>query len=130
MADAKSNYAENLVLDWLLGGSTPTRPSARYLALFHSDPGEASGGTEVTGGSYARQAITFGAASSGSTSNSADISFVNMPSTTATPITHFAVFDAVSSGNKLYYGQLTVSKVTNSGDTLTVLAGQIVISEL
>lgn len=127
MADAKSNYLENLVLDWVLGGSTPTRPAARYLALFTAAPGETGGGTEATGGSYARQTVAFAAAASGSSSNSADVNFTGMPAAT---ITHFGIFDASTAGNLLYYGAFTASKTVNSGDTLTVPSGSLTVSEL
>ena len=50
-----SDYAENAALDWLMGGATPTRPSARYLALFTAAPSDSGGGTEMSGGGYARQ---------------------------------------------------------------------------
>jgi hypothetical protein len=123
---SKSNYAENAVLDWVLGGSTPTRPSARYLALYTSDPGEADGGTEVSGGSYARQAVTFDAASGGATANSGLIQFPGMPACT---VTHFGIRTASSGGNLLYSGALSSSKVVNAGDTFEVAVGDLDVSE-
>jgi len=67
---ALSDWSETNVLDWLMGGATPTRPTARYLALYTAAPNDAGGGTEVSTGGYARQALTCGAASAGTCSNS------------------------------------------------------------
>ena len=72
---SKTNYLENLVLDWVLGGSTPSRPSARYLALHTADPTEVGNVSELSAGGYARQAITFGAAASGSAANTSTHTF-------------------------------------------------------
>ena len=70
-----TNYLESKLIDHFLGTTTYTKPSAVYVGLFTVTPGEAGGGTEVTGGSYARQAATFGAASSGATTNNSNIDF-------------------------------------------------------
>ena len=69
MAGSASNYLENKLIDHSLGTTTFTKPTTVYAALYTVAPSDSSAGTEVTGGSYARQAITFSAASSGSTSN-------------------------------------------------------------
>lgn len=130
MADAKSDYAERATLDWLLGGATPTRPSARYVALFTAAPTDAGGGTEVTGGSYARQAATFAAASTtsgtSSATTSATLNWTNMPTAT---VTHVGIFDASTAGNLLYYGALSASKSLTSGDNFAINSGNLTISE-
>lgn len=123
---SKSNYSEIAALDWLLGGATPTRPSARYVALYTADPGETDAGTEVSGGSYARQAVTFSAAASGATSNSGALSFTGMPACT---VTYFGVRDASTAGNLLYSGALTASRTLLAGDTLNVAAAALVVTE-
>ena len=124
---AFTDYLENKLLDHVLRNTAYTSPTTVYVALFTAAPGEAGGGTEVSGGGYARQAVTFGAPSAGSTSNSADITF---PTATANwgTITHFAIFDASTGGNMLYYGQLTSSVTVNSGQQLTIPAGNLTIS--
>src|SRR3712207_1700600 len=104
-----SDYAENVLLDWLMGGATPTRPTTRYLALYTSAPSDSGGGTEVSGSGYARQAVTCAAASGGTTSN------VNAPSFTASggsfgTVTHVGVLDALTSGNLLWHGAMAASK--------------------
>jgi len=124
MAGNLTNYLENKLLDHFLGTTSYTMPTV-YVGLFTVAPTDAGGGTEVTGGSYARQAAAFTAAASGATSNSANIDFINMPAATTVAI---AVFDASTSGNMLVYGTLTTNKQTDAGDTLRIATGDLDIS--
>lgn len=125
MAGNLTNYLENKLIDHFLGTTSYTMPAAVYVGLFTVTPGEAGGGTEVTGGSYARQAATFTAASSGATSNDTNIDFTGMPAATTVAI---GIFDASTSGNMLLYGSLTVNKTTDAGDTLRIATGDLDIS--
>ena len=125
MAGNLTNYLENKLIDHFLGTTTYTKPTTVYVGLFTVTPGEAGGGTEVTGGSYARQAATFGAASSGATTNSANIDFTGMPAATTVAI---GIFDASTSGNMLLYGALTTNKTTDAGDTLRIATGSLSVS--
>jgi hypothetical protein len=120
----KSTYAINAALNVFLRDTAYTTPTAVYAALFNGIPG--SGGTEVSGGSYARQAATFGAPSSGSVSNTNAIAFTGMPVAT---VNYIAVYDAASSGNLLYYSAAAASKTTNSGDTVDIAIGGITVTE-
>jgi hypothetical protein len=120
-----TNYLENKLIDHFLGTTTYTKPTNIYVGLFTVTPGEAAGGTEVTGGSYARQIATFGAASSGSTTNSGNIDYTNMPAATTVAI---GIFDALTSGNMLLYGALTTNKTTDAGDTLRIATGSLSVS--
>ena len=54
-----SNTYETNVLTWTFTNDAVTRPTAWYLGLFTAAPGEAGGGTEVSGGAYVREAVTF-----------------------------------------------------------------------
>lgn len=105
MAGSKSDYLENKLLDHTLKNTAYTSPTTVYAALFTTIPTDASPGTEVSGGSYARQAITFGSASGGSSSNSVAVTF---PAATGAwgAIVAFAIFDASTVGNMLYWGEL------------------------
>lgn len=125
MAGNLTNYLESKLIDHFLGTTTYTKPSAVYVGLFTVTPGEAGGGTEVTGGSYARQAATFGAASSGATTNDDNIDFTGMPAATTVAI---GIFDASTSGNMLLYGALTTNKTTDAGDTLRIATGSLSVS--
>lgn len=121
-----SNYLENKVLLHVFGATAYTAPATLYAALFTSDPGEAGTGTEVSGGSYARQTIAF-TVTANQASNTAAVEF---PTATASwgTITHAAVYDAVSGGNLLAYGPLTTSKTIASGDVLRIPAGDFDIN--
>lgn len=119
-----SDWSENALLDWLMGGSAPTRPTARYVALFTAAPTDAGGGTEVSGGGYARQAITCGAAASGATSNDAEITFTASGAAFGT-VTHIGIFSASTAGNLLWHGALSASKVVDDGDSLVFAVSDI-----
>ena len=121
---ALSDWSENALLDWLMGGSAPTRPTNRYVALFTAAPNDAGGGTEVSGNGYARQAITCGAASGGATSNDSAITFTASGGSWGT-ITHIGIFSATSAGNLLWHGALAASKAVGDGDSLTFAIGDI-----
>jgi hypothetical protein len=123
---AASDYTENLALTWLLTSSSATRPSAWYLGLFTSATSDAGGGTEVSGGSYARQSVAF-TVSTSTASNSATITFPTASASWGT-ITHVAVYDASTSGNQLFHGAVTTSKTIDSGDTFQVTAGNLTIT--
>jgi len=125
MAGNLTNYLENKLIDHFLGTTSYTMPADVYVALFTVSPGEAGGGTEVTGGSYARKIATFTAASSGATSNDANVDFTGMPAATTVAI---GIFDAITSGNMLLYGTLTTNKTTDAGDTLRIATGDLDIS--
>lgn len=101
----------------------PKRPV--YAALFTAAPSDAGGGTEATGGSYARVAVqpldanwSGVSATTGLTDNVAAITF---PAATASwgTITHMAIMDRLTGGNMLFWGALTTSKAVGSGDTFS-----------
>lgn len=121
---AMTNYLEDELIDHVLRNLAYTSPTTVYAALFTAAPGEAGGGTEVTGGAYARTAVTFGAPSAGATDNTADVTF---PTATANwgTVTHVAIMDASTAGNMLLYGALTASKVVNNGDTFKFNTGDL-----
>lgn len=123
---ALSDYAEALILDWMMTTGSATRPTAWYVALFTGAPSDSGGGTEVSGSNYARQAVAFDAAASpaGTTTNSADVSFTADGGSFGT-VTHLGIFDALTTGNLLWHGALTTSKAVADGDTLLFAAGNI-----
>jgi hypothetical protein len=125
MAGNLTNYLENKLIDHFLGTTSYTMPADVYIALFTVAPSDAGGGTEVTGGSYARQIATFSAASSGATSNDSNVDFTGMPAATTVAI---GIFDALTTGNMLLYGTLTTNKTTDAGDTLRIATGDLDIS--
>ena len=123
---ALSDYAEKLLLDWSMTTGSATRPTAWYVALYTSAPTDAGGGTEVSGGGYARQSVTFAAATSGAgtTSNTGDVSWTASGAAFGTVVA-IGIFDALTSGNLLWHGNMTASKTIADGDTLEFSAGNI-----
>ena len=127
MAGSLADPYENFALDWMFGGSTPTRPTARYVALYTAAPNDAGGGTEVAGGGYARQAATYSASSGGSTSNSAVISWTANGADYGT-VTSIGIFDAATGGNLIAYGTLTASKTIANGDSFQLPVAALAIA--
>ncbi len=125
---AKSDYLELKVIDHFLGTASTSAPSNVYLALHTADPTDAGTGAEVSGNGYARQAITFAAASSGSASSNSAEEFTASGGDFGT-VTHFGIWDASTSGNLLYHGELTASKTIADGDTLRFASGNITVTE-
>ena len=117
---AASDYLENKVLDHVLKYSTApyTGAATLYLALFTANTGlesnSPSAEVSTSGTAYARQAVTFAAASSGSAATSATVTF---PTATANfgTITHVAIMDGDTegAGNVLFWGAVTTSKTIN-----------------
>lgn len=131
---AASNYLENKVLDHVLTTTTYTAPGARYLGLFKNVSTNAMANLEsgvltdeVSGGSYARTLITFGAAVNGSASNNAQITFPVATVDWGT-VTHLAILDASTAGNVLFYGPAITSKLIQTGDTFIVFVGNLIVT--
>jgi len=125
VADNLPDIIENQLLDALVGTAAYTVTGPIKLALVTANGNDASAGTEVTGGSYARQTITFGAAASGSISNSASISFTGMPAVTVVGI---EIYDSAGSPKRLAYGALTASRTVTAGDTVQFASSAITLS--
>jgi hypothetical protein len=124
---AMSNYLENALLNAILRNTSYTSPTTVYVALFTSDPTDEGTGTEVSGGSYTRKAITFGAPSNGVSSNNALVEF-DQSTTSWGTITHMGLYDASTSGNLLVYGALTTSKVIDLGTVFKFLTGSLSVT--
>ena len=135
---AASDYLENKVLDHVLKVAAYTQPSVLYVALFNNTSGNAATNleaatltdeTSTTGTAYARQAVTFAAASGGTSATNATITF---PTATASwgTITHVAITDNATkgSGNVLFWGAVTTSKTIDSGDTFQITSGNLTVS--
>lgn len=124
---AMSDYLENEILDHILSVGSYTMPSAVYLGLSVASMADDASGTELSGSGYARQAVTFSAAASGTTSNSGAITF---PTATGTwgSIGFWSLWDALSSGNMLLHGSFSAAKSIASGDVLRVSAGDLDIT--
>ena len=124
-----SDYLEDKVLDHVFGGVAYTAPTTHYVALYTVAPTDTGGGTEVTGGAYARQtgAFTVSGTNPTTATNSAAIEY---PTATADYGTVVAVgiLDALSGGNLLAYANLDTSKVVSNGDVFRFDAGDLDIT--
>jgi hypothetical protein len=126
---AMSNYLETAILNAVFRNTAFSSPPTVYLALYTSDPTDADTGTEVSGGAYARQVVTFSAptqvAGKGTISNTVDLTF---PVATAAwgTITHIGIRSAATGGNLLYYGPVSNARSILANDQLKFLAGELV----
>ena len=121
-----SDYLENKVLGHVFGGAAYTAPATLYLALYTVAPTDTGGGTEVSGGSYARQSCAFTVSGNLATNTSA----VEWPTATGSwgTVVAVGVFDASTSGNLMAYGDLTASKTISTGDVFRIPAGDLDIT--
>ena len=122
-----SNYLENALINATLRNTSYTTPTTVYLALYTSDPTDADSGTEVSGTSYARQEITFGAPSNGVTTNSAAIEFPQAGGSWGT-VAYVGIRDASTGGNLLYHTPLDASKTIATGDVFRIAAGSLSVT--
>jgi hypothetical protein len=125
-----SDYLEDKVLDHVFGGTAYTAPGTLYVGLYTAAPSDSGGGTEVSGGSYARKsmpAMTVSGTSPTEATNGAAVEFITATGSWGT-VTHVGVFDASSGGNLLAWAALTASKTVSSGDVFRFDAGDLDIT--
>jgi hypothetical protein len=121
---ALSDYLENQMLLWSLTPNAVTRPTTWYVALFTSPTDDGSGGTELSTGGYARAQATFTVTGSQAL-NDSELAFPS--SDDWSQITHVAVYDAPTGGNRLYHGPLAKPRDPSNGDTIRFAAGQLIL---
>lgn len=122
-----SNYLENQLLDHVLRNVSYTSPTTVYVGLYTSDPGDDNSGTEVSGGSYARQVLSVTTASGGIVTSSADVTFPQATGSWGT-VSHIGLLDSLTSGNLLMHTPLTTSRAIESGDILKISTGNLTAS--
>lgn len=117
MGKLTTTYA-NRVIQHLFDVYDLSQPTI-YVALSTTDP--ASSVTEPSGNGYARKAHAAWEASSstGEVRNNGNIAFSLATGSWGT-ITHWALYDASTSGNLLGYGELTSSRNPQSGDVVVI----------
>ena len=124
-----SNFLENALLNATLNATTYTAPATVYVSLWTSDPTDAGSGTEVSGGSYARTAVSFATASgtSGNVLNDADVTFPTATGSWGT-VGWIGINDAATSGNLLYHTALDTAKAIDSGDIFKISTGNLSVT--
>jgi hypothetical protein len=127
MASEMSTYLQDKVVNLSLRNTAYTAPTTVYVGLFTTSLTAGGSGTEVSGGSYARVSATFTASSSGATASNADITF---PTATASwgTVTTIGIYDALTTGNLLYFTPLDVNKTIDSGDIFKITSGNLTVS--
>jgi hypothetical protein len=131
---AFTNYLENKLIDHIFQNTTFTSPSTLYVALFTAvSDGEAGTVTEVSGGDYARVAVTANSSNwadaTGNNGTTSNVNAVTFPAATADwgTVTHFGIYDASTAGNLLVYAALTSSRNITNGSTPSFAAGALTV---
>lgn len=122
-----SNYLENALINVTLRGTAFTAPTTIYVALFTTDPTDAGTGTQVSGGSYARTAVTFAAPSNGVSLSNADCTFPQATASWGT-VGWIGLYDALTLGNLLYHTPLDAAKTIDTGDIFKIAAGSLSVT--
>lgn len=122
-----STYLENALINATLRNTSYTSPATVYVGLYTSDPTDANTGTEVSGGSYTRTAVTMGSPTDGVSTNSAAVEFPQASGTWGT-VGWIGILDASSSGNLLYHTALDTSKTISSGDIFKIAIGGLSVT--
>jgi len=130
-----SDYLENEVIKHIFRTGSFTKPTTLYVGLLTAAPSDAGGGTEVSGNAYARVACNPDdanwAATSGTNGTTSNVSAINFPTPTPSgwgTVTHFAIYDASTAGNMLFWSPLTASKTINASDTVSFAAGALTVT--
>ena len=131
---SKSDYLEAEVLKYVTGqtndlGTAPTP----YVALFTAAPTDAGGGTEVSGGSYARvdSSGLWGAPTGTSPSTVQNSSAVTFPQATASwgTVVAFGIYDAATNGNLLRWNTLNASEAVDTNETARFNTSALTLTE-
>ena len=122
-----SDFLENELLDTAFNAATYTGPATIYTALFTVNPTDSGGGTEVTGGGYARQTVDFGTASGGAIANITAATSWTASGANYGTVTGMALFHASAAGNMLAWDAIS-SAVVDDGDTIQFPVGDIDIT--
>ena len=134
-----SDYLENALLDHVLSNTAMTSPTTVYVGLFTSDPSLGSTDelleagtftTEVSGNGYARKAVSFGAASGGSATSDANVTFDPASGGDWGEITHIAIVSSATggAGECYFFGRLQTAKNIQDGDTFQITSGNLTVT--
>lgn len=142
-AGALTDYAENKIVDHVFRATafSETIPASYYIALNTAACSDSSQGTEATGGSYARVAITRGTAawngthgtttgaSSGTNGTISNAAAITFPAATADwgTVSHWRINDASTAGNDIVCAALTASRNITTGATPAFAAGALTV---
>lgn len=118
-----TEYLRTSMGNHVLTNTAMTSPTNLYLALFEVAPTIGGGGTEVSGGSYARVLAGFVETATDGEFENTSVTFTDMPATTVVAI---GVYDDDTAGNLLYFESFSAVSVSAS-DSYPVNSGVLVI---
>jgi threonine dehydrogenase-like Zn-dependent dehydrogenase len=128
MAGSFSDYLEDKLLKHAFTNTTYTPAANMYVGLYTAAPTDAGGGTQVSGGSYARVSVAFTVSGTSTLcTNSAAVEFTAATASWGT-IVAVGVFDASTAGNLLAWADLTVNKTIDTGDIFRIPTGDLDIT--
>lgn len=126
-----SNFLEEAILNYFFRGQAVSRPTNLYLALYKTNPTDSDTGSEVTGGGYARQVVSFSAPSQqgdrGTITNANSIEFAQATGDWG-EIAYFGIRDAKEGGNLLVYGTFNKPQTVNEGTQFAIKQGDLSVS--
>lgn len=123
-----TDYLEAAIINAVLRNTSYTSPTTVYVSLHSSATNDAGGGAELSGNGYARQSCAFDApgATDGLTQNTSAVTFSASGAWSAA--THFAIWDASTTGNMLFHSALDASRTAGDGDDLVFAAGALTVT--
>lgn len=129
VSGAFSTALADALIDHVLLISAYTQPTNLYLALYTSAPNDAGGGTEVTGGSYARENENSWNGASGDPTESDNPNLIEFTQATADwgTIVAVGIHDHLTADQLLLYNTVNSSKDIDSGDTARFPIGTVEI---
>jgi hypothetical protein len=104
---------------------TAAQTPCAYLSIHSADPGT-TGASELSGGSYARVAVSWAAAASGSMANSNTLT-INIP--TSTTAAYFGLYSASTAGTYEVGGALSASQTFNTAGTYSIAIGGLTLTQ-
>jgi hypothetical protein len=115
----------HIVGEWFLTtNSAPTRPTTWYVALFDTN------GTELTGGGYARQAVTFASGGGDNVyANTNKLTFGAATGADWSQAVKFQILSALTNGTAYSNKEnLTTPKTAQVGDTIAFNIGDLTVT--
>jgi hypothetical protein len=124
-----TDYTEKAVMNAICGNAAAAFSSiSMWMGLFTAAPSDASGGTECTGGSYARKSSGAWTSMTALVANVATITYATASNSWGGVITHFALIDDSATGNMIAWGTLTASRSIATNDVAAFAIGSLTIS--
>jgi len=125
-----TDYFERKVLNAFCGNDAAMASTSMWVAMYTATPSDASGGTEVTGGNYARKssgAWSTATGASGWVANTATITYATATLSWGN-VSHFALLDDSSTGNMVAWATLTATRDIGTNDVAAFAIGSLTIA--